>query len=290
MRMTRGVLTFLGFAAGGLVAAGGAAQAQLTSADVGVNPTFEQTGPSTVTSTGGFFSGRAFFTNTTDFSAGTLTYGGPGSPAALAPGSSPPSLTLGVGDTSFSDLQTLFPAGDYTFDLTGGSMGPIEFTINYAGNAYSNTPQLTAGSYDALQGMNAADTLTVDFNAMEVSPNATHGANNIFFSIVNSSDTTVFSDALPTTATSLTIPGGTLAAGQSYSFDLLFDDRIVTTDDEEGVPFTQFYDTHTDGSFTTAAGSVPEPATWAMMLIGFVGLGYAGYRRSRKEAASAIAA
>jgi PEP-CTERM motif len=27
---------------------------------------------------------------------------------------------------------------------------------------------------------------------------------------------------------------------------------------------------------------VPEPSTWAMMLIGFAGLGYAGYRRSRK--------
>ena len=27
--------------------------------------------------------------------------------------------------------------------------------------------------------------------------------------------------------------------------------------------------------------AVPEPSTWAMMLIGFAGLGYAGYRRAR---------
>jgi hypothetical protein len=33
--------------------------------------------------------------------------------------------------------------------------------------------------------------------------------------------------------------------------------------------------------------SVPEPSTWAMMLIGFSGLGYAGYRASRKSAAVA---
>jgi hypothetical protein len=26
---------------------------------------------------------------------------------------------------------------------------------------------------------------------------------------------------------------------------------------------------------------VPEPSTWAMMLLGFAGLGYAGYRRAR---------
>jgi CHRD domain-containing protein/PEP-CTERM motif-containing protein len=28
-------------------------------------------------------------------------------------------------------------------------------------------------------------------------------------------------------------------------------------------------------------GGVPEPSTWAMMLVGFAGLGYAGYRRAR---------
>ena len=31
---------------------------------------------------------------------------------------------------------------------------------------------------------------------------------------------------------------------------------------------------------------VPEPATWAMMLLGFAGLGYAGYRRGRELRAS----
>ena len=33
--------------------------------------------------------------------------------------------------------------------------------------------------------------------------------------------------------------------------------------------------------------SVPEPSTWAMMLLGFAGLGWAGYRKSRRPAASA---
>jgi PEP-CTERM motif len=30
---------------------------------------------------------------------------------------------------------------------------------------------------------------------------------------------------------------------------------------------------------------VPEPSTWAMMLVGFVGLGVASYRASRKSVA-----
>jgi hypothetical protein len=32
---------------------------------------------------------------------------------------------------------------------------------------------------------------------------------------------------------------------------------------------------------------VPEPATWAMMLLGFAGLGLAGYRRARTDATRA---
>jgi hypothetical protein len=34
-----------------------------------------------------------------------------------------------------------------------------------------------------------------------------------------------------------------------------------------------------DGSMTAV---VPEPSTWAMMLLGFAGLGFAGYRSSRR--------
>ena len=30
-------------------------------------------------------------------------------------------------------------------------------------------------------------------------------------------------------------------------------------------------------------GGVPEPSTWAMMLLGFAGLGYAGFRRTGKS-------
>ena len=39
--------------------------------------------------------------------------------------------------------------------------------------------------------------------------------------------------------------------------------------------------------YTSAEGlsvSTPEPSTWAMMLLGFAGLGFAGYRSSRKTA------
>ena len=38
------------------------------------------------------------------------------------------------------------------------------------------------------------------------------------------------------------------------------------------------------------AGAVPEPSTWAMMILGFVGLGFMAYRRSRKDQGLALAA
>ena len=36
----------------------------------------------------------------------------------------------------------------------------------------------------------------------------------------------------------------------------------------------------------TTTGGVPEPSTWAMMLLGFAGLGYAGFRRTAKSSVS----
>ena len=137
--------------------------------------------------------------------------------------------------------------------------------------------------------MNAADSLTLDFNSFVTtgSPNFS----DIIFTVLNSSNAPVFtSAALPSSATSVTIPGGTLMAGQSYTFDLLFSEQVFGENDSPAFGTTQFYDTHTAGAFFTAGASpVPEPSTWAMMLVGFVGLGYAGYRGSRKKSAAAVA-
>ena len=41
------------------------------------------------------------------------------------------------------------------------------------------------------------------------------------------------------------------------------------------------------GALQTTFGAVPEPSTWALMLLGFAGLGFAGYRRAKGRAAVA---
>jgi hypothetical protein len=35
-------------------------------------------------------------------------------------------------------------------------------------------------------------------------------------------------------------------------------------------------------SITEVTSGVPEPSTWAMMMLGFAGLGYVAYRRARE--------
>lgn len=58
--------------------------------------------------------------------------------------------------------------------------------------------------------------------------------------------------------------------------------------------YSAFIRDHFDGSDTrftnyafAVSGAVPEPSTWAMMLIGFAGLGYAGYRKRRTASITA---
>ena len=70
----------------------------------------------------------------------------------------------------------------------------------------------------------------------------------------------------------------------------------TTTTCKKGVCTTSsaFFDTSwTNTGFVNAGNvinpvaTVPEPSTWAMLLIGFAGLGFAGYRASRKNVALA---
>jgi hypothetical protein len=73
-----------------------------------------------------------------------------------------------------------------------------------------------------------------------------------------------------------------------------------TVSGAEGNGSIAFLGTYSSITFTTpqfenwygftvgeTAGAVPEPSTWAMMLIGFAGLGLAGYRWSREKSAAA---
>ena len=47
-------------------------------------------------------------------------------------------------------------------------------------------------------------------------------------------------------------------------------------------------DTGSTSHFTLVSGAIPEPSTWAMMLLGFAGLGFAAWRRVRQTAVARV--
>jgi hypothetical protein len=58
-----------------------------------------------------------------------------------------------------------------------------------------------------------------------------------------------------------------------------------------GTGFDTLFGVSVFGEITSSGGGGPtvsEPSTWAMMLIGFAGVGFAGYRKSRKGVALAV--
>ena len=61
-----------------------------------------------------------------------------------------------------------------------------------------------------------------------------------------------------------------LVAGQPYS--------VTVTGTNGDIPYNW-------GGSVTLTQTVPEPASWAMMIIGFAGLGFAGFRRAQSKPA-----
>jgi hypothetical protein len=77
---------------------------------------------------------------------------------------------------------------------------------------------------------------------------------------------------------------GFVITGMLSAADLAAAGITPTATAPEGELFT-FNNAFITASIQTAA--IPEPASWAMMLLGFAGLGYAGWRTQRKSAAFA---
>jgi PEP-CTERM motif len=68
-------------------------------------------------------------------------------------------------------------------------------------------------------------------------------------------------------------PGQFLRVGDAYDYGVLFSQNISN---DPNFAFTA------DWTGTEVASAVPEPSTWAMMLLGFMGVGFMAYRRKSK--------
>jgi hypothetical protein len=94
-------------------------------------------------------------------------------------------------------------------------------------------------------------------------------------------------DGTPTAFDGATFWNPDQGAGDLHldSFSPYFGDILYTGSESSPTFKTGTFDiTDDEFGYVLTIGSVPEPSTWALMLLGFAGLGFAGYRRSVKAA------
>jgi PEP-CTERM motif len=238
--------------------------------DIFKNVDYLQTGNgNTVTWNGAFFSADLNSGNPNDYSNVTMTYPGPGSPVSL-PEANPPSTDYHYQTTTFAtqgDMNAAFPTGTYTFDADNSDTA----TLQYTGDDYAQSlPYLTGTDYSALQGMDPANAFTFTFSPFVTGSNAANSY--VFFTIYDETlgETVYNGGFMSATTTSVTVPGGTLAFGDTFDYEIDFSNRDIGNGTGGVFSPELGFDTRTDGTFTTEKqpASVPEPATMILAGLG----------------------
>jgi hypothetical protein len=243
------------------------ARAGVSSLYMGRNDSWSQTGNGSMLSPiGSFFSMDLFSDNPNEFDTVQMTYPGLGSPVFL----------LQVGPTVFhyqtpylanqAAMDAAYPMGTYQFAASLGGGTPTTTSLPYQSDYYPQSlPYLAGTNYHDLQGMNVHLPFTFQFSPFVTGSLPTNSASWIFLTIYDyTKGAFVFNQGfLPSTTTSLVLPANTLTPGDTFGYELIFDNRALNLP----TPGTTFggqisYDYRADGLFTAA---VPEPTTAVLL-------------------------
>lgn len=274
-------LALVACACAGLALASGTALADTITGEINANTTYVQTASSAPTSPSYYwFNVAADFSTLGDFTSGTATYPGPGSPQALSPNNYAPfpavDYTSGFYG-SLADLHADYPFGTYSITATGPA-GTQTANVPYTADHFtSDIPYVT--NFGDLGGLDPSQAFTFYFPAFTPDPAASEAYTFLTIYDAATSVAAYSWNFLSPTTTSVTLPAGALLSNTGYFFDLIYENRIVGTDAANGTFTAQLFDVRTDGDFTTGSTvAVPEPAAlgvfaFGAMLIGaFVGL------------------
>jgi hypothetical protein len=169
-------------------------------------------------------------------------------------------------DTNLATFNATFPAGNYVFNVYSNAADQV-VTVNLPNYAQPNAPQVS--NWTAAQAINPSLPFTLTWNAF------TGGGNTDYVSVVvgNKFQTGGFgqTNALPGTATSVTIPANTLSTSSNYLADLAFYHAVITTN---GTYYTLAYVASiTSFNISTAGSSAAAPvltnAAWSGGTFGF---------------------
>jgi hypothetical protein len=86
-----------------------------------------------------------------------------------------------------------------------------------------------------------------------------------------------FNDNVLTVASPHVDSGGLAFLADGIGFILFNNNGVTTLSNDSGFPFIF----PTGAATVTVTAAVPEPSTWAMMILGFCGLGFMAYRRKQ---------
>jgi hypothetical protein len=200
-----------------------------------------------------------------------------------------------------SAFTTSASAVTLTFEGTGQSDGAthVAMPANYGGLNWSSDWYLaTSGNFSTIYnntsnfpsgyvaGYNAGGALTVSVTS----------ANDIVLNSAQFRGWDYFDSVVYFTARAVIVDGfldgnfvGTWSTGltpgswTSLSFGGTTVDSFVITSTGNGHSWLM-------DDLVLGVAAVPEPSTWAMMILGFAGVGFMTYRRSRKDQALALAA
>ena len=214
-----------GVAALSVFAVATAASADITAGFVTGSLSYFQTGPTTVTpqngGLNGLFSANIDYSDPSEFDGGYVTF--PGGGVSEPFNASPLAGTQGYlsDPVAPAKLSAHFPAGTYT--LTGTKAGGASQSVDvfFRADTPSATPALTAASYAGIQTLDPSSDFTMNFNSFTADPNAVSG--DVFIYVYDLSKAAYpFQVNVDPGTTSVTIPAGTLTAGDAYQYSIAF--------------------------------------------------------------------
>jgi hypothetical protein len=186
-------------------------------------------------------------------------------------------LLAGVPASSIAQAAYVVAFEEVGSDVVATGSGSIDLT-DLIGNGSGGARGFVAG-FGALEFTGPTSFASYDGYVAAIGPSSFGGSDGIFADLGSGSIV-----GIGGLAQRVFVPSGYTSGAMLFSSSTYLNQTFATLDLHPGTyVFGWGIGDHAD-TFTVEIG-VPEPSTWAMMLIGFAGLAFAGYRSTRKRAA-----